>query len=632
MKRILFNALQAEEQRVAIVDGQFLFDLDIEYPSRNQKKSNIYKGVISRLEPSLEAAFVDYGAARHGFLPLKEIAAQYLQDVPHGERPNIKQVFREGQEIIIQVEKEERGTKGAALTTHISLAGRYLVYMPNSPQAGGISRKIESDDRHELRAAMDELQLPDGAGVIARTVAAERSTEELQWDLDYLVQLWEAVVAASAERKGPFLIYQESNIISRVIRDYLRDDISELIIDSPEVYEEAHQFMQQLLPQSLPKLKLYEDKVPLFTRYQIEHQIETAHQREVPLRSGGGLVIDHTEALTTVDINSARATQGSDIEETALKTNLEAADEVARQLRLRDLGGLIVIDFIDMNSQRNQREVENRLRDALKSDRARVQVGRLSRFGLLEMSRQRLRPSLTETSHITCPRCDGQGTIRTVESSAMQVLRLIEEEALKERTARITVQVPVPVATYLLNEKRSVLASLDERLAVGVMILPNPALETPHYDLQRTRVQDMNLRLSETPSYDLTPVADEVPELPSTQAAPTAEAPAVRPVTRSAPPPRPVSPQENGAAASDAATESWFSGLWKMLTGQTATQPEPVEQSERPATRARSRGAWTQFTYAPPGRRRRTGAGAYAALRCSRHRHRHRTTGCESRQ
>ncbi len=498
MKRILFNARQSEELRVAIVDGQYLFDLDIESPNRNQKKGNIYRAVVRRIEPSLEAAFVDYGGTRHGFLPLKEVAAHYLQG-PNGEPRQL----REGQEITVQVEKEERGTKGAALTTHVSLAGRYLVLMPCSPDAGGVSRKIEGEDRAELKDLLGQLQLPSNMGVIVRTVAAERSLAELQWDLDHLIELWNAIDAASTGKSAPFLIYQENNVVARVIRDYFRDDIGEVLIDDEATYEEARALMQQLMPQSLPRLKLYQDKVPLFTRYQIEHQIETAHRREVPLRSGGSLVVDHTEALTAIDINSARSTGGSDIEETATNTNLEACDEIGRQLRLRDLGGLIVIDFIDMMKSSNQRAVEDRLRDAVKHDRARIQLGKLSRFGLLEMSRQRLRPSLKETSHITCPRCEGQGTIRSVESTALHVLRLLEEESLKERTGRLAVQVPVAVATYLFNEKRDAVSELGQRLGVNPIILPNPALETPHYEIDRTRVQDLNKRLLDTPSHEL---------------------------------------------------------------------------------------------------------------------------------
>lgn len=578
MKRILFNARQSEELRVAIVDGQYLFDLDIESPNRNQKKGNIYRAIVRRVEPSLEAAFVDYGGTRHGFLPLKEVAATYLQG-PNGE-PGARQL-REGQEVTIQVEKEERGTKGAALTTHVSLAGRYLVLMPCSPDAGGVSRKIEGDDRAELKDLLGQLQLPANMGVIVRTVAAERSLAELQWDLDHLVELWNAIDAASTGKSAPFLIYQENNVVARVIRDYFRDDIGEVLIDDEATYEEARALMQQLMPQSLPKLKLYQDKVPLFTRYQIEHQIETAHRREVPLRSGGALVIDHTEALTAIDINSARSTGGSDIEETATNTNLEACDEIGRQLRLRDLGGLIVIDFIDMMKSSNQRAVEDRLREAVKHDRARIQLGKLSRFGLLEMSRQRLRPSLKETSHITCPRCEGQGTIRSVESTALHVLRLLEEESLKERTGRLAVQVPVAVATYLFNEKRDAVSELGQRLGVNPIILPNPALETPHYELDRTRVQDLNKRLLDTPSHELA-LTVPAPEAAAAPAAIVAQPAAVQRLVRSAPPPSPV---EATVAAAPQPQAGLFTRLWRSLVGY---QP-PVSVEQAPQRHPRNR-------------------------------------------
>ncbi|MGD8207688.1 MAG: Rne/Rng family ribonuclease, partial [Thiohalocapsa sp.] len=441
MKRMLINATQPEELRVAIVDGQQLFNLDIESPGREQKKANIYKGTITRVEPSLEAAFVDYGSERHGFLPLKEISRNYFQgELKPGTKANIKELIKEGQELMVQIDKEERGTKGAALTTFISLAGRYLVLMPNNPRAGGVSRRIEGADRSELREALSQLSLPEDMGLIVRTAGVGKNAEELQWDLDYLLQLWDAIKTSSEERKAPFLIYQESDIIIRSIRDHLRADIGEIVVDNPEMFHRAEEFVRQVMPHNLKKLRLYQDEVPLFTRYQIESQIESAFQREVRLPSGGSVVIDHTEALTSIDINSARATKGADIEETALNTNLEAVDEIARQLRLRDLGGLFVIDFIDMTPAKNQREVENRLRDALKQDRARVQIARISRFGLLEMSRQRLRPSLGESSQHVCPRCKGHGTIRGVESLALSVLRIVEEEAMKENTARIVAQ------------------------------------------------------------------------------------------------------------------------------------------------------------------------------------------------
>ena len=455
MKKMLINATHKEELRVALVDGQRMYDLDIENRTRIQKKSNIYLGKITRVEPSLEAAFVEFGGDRHGFLPMKEIAREYFKK-KHSDgdgRMKIRDLVKEGTEVIVQVDKEERGNKGAALTTFISLAGRYLVLMPNNPRAGGISRRIEGDERSELRDALDGLEIPNGMGVIVRTAGIGRSTEELRWDLNYLTQLWDAVKAASKEEKAPALLLQESNVIIRAIRDYLRDDIDQVMIDSPEAYQLALTFVNHIMPQYQSRLQLYEDTTPMFNRFQIESQIETAFQREVRLPSGGSIVIDPTEALVSIDINSARATRGSDIEETALNTNLEAADEIARQLRLRDMGGLIVIDFIDMLAARNQREVENRIRDALKIDRARVQVGRISRFGLLEMSRQRLRPSLGETSAISCPRCSGQGTIRDTKSLALAILRLLEEEAIKERSAEVRAIVPVPVAAYLLNSQ-----------------------------------------------------------------------------------------------------------------------------------------------------------------------------------
>ncbi len=503
MKRILVNATQPEELRLAIVDGQRLLDLDLESPGREQRKANIYKGRITRVEPSLEAAFVDYGVDRHGFLPMKEISKEFFQKEPEDGKLQIKDLIKEGQEIIVQVEKEERGNKGAALTTFISLAGRYLVLMPNNPRAGGVSRRIEGDDRSELRDALAQLELPEGMGVIARTAGVGRSAEELQWDVNYLVELWEAMTKATNERKGPFLVYQESNIIIRALRDYLRPDIGEIVVDNPEIYQQAMDFMQAVMPQLQNKLKLYSDTIPLFSRYQIESQIETAHQREVRLPSGGALVIDATEALTSIDINSARSTGGGNIEETALNTNLEAAEEIARQLRLRDLGGLVVIDFIDMGPNKNQREVENRLRDAAKMDRARVQMSRISRFGLLEMSRQRLRPSLSEHAHITCPRCEGHGTIRNVESLALQILRLIEEESLKDRTARVIAQLPVAVAVFLLNEKRTALTEIESRSGCRLSLVANPNFETPHYEIKRVRGDQLKSDDNDVLSHEL---------------------------------------------------------------------------------------------------------------------------------
>ncbi|WP_116364170.1 ribonuclease E [Parahaliea mediterranea] len=494
MKKMLINATQPEELRVALVDGQRLYDLDIENRTRLQKKSNVYKGKITRVEPSLEAAFVDFGAERHGFLPLKEIAREYFYRDPGSVegRMKIKDVVKEGTEIIVQVDKEERGNKGAALTTFISLAGRYIVLMPNNPRAGGISRRIEGDDRSQLRDALNTLEIPNGMGVITRTAAVGRTGEELQWDLNYLLQLWQSISEASTTAKAPVLLYQESNVIIRAIRDYLRDDVDQVLIDSNEAHQQATDFVSMVMPQFKSRIKRYEDSIPLFNRFQVESQIETAFQREVRLPSGGSIVIDPTEALVSIDINSARATKGSDIEDTALQTNLEAADEIARQLRLRDMGGLVVIDFIDMLAARNQRAVENRMRDALAIDRARVQVGRISRFGLLEMSRQRLRPSLGETSAIVCPRCTGQGTIRDTKSLALSILRLLEEEAIKDRSAEIRGIVPVDVAAYLLNEKRQALSEIEQVSRTRILVIPNPNLETPHFEVQRLRDDEVD--------------------------------------------------------------------------------------------------------------------------------------------
>ncbi len=492
MKRMLFNATQAEELRVAIVDGQKLIDLDIESVGKEQRKSNIYKGIITRVEPSLEACFVDYGCDRHGFLPFKEIARSYLTDGEGGSRSRALDSLREGLELIVQVEKDERGNKGAALTTYISLAGRYLVLMPNNPRGGGVSRRIEGEERNELRAALDQLSPPAGTSLIARTAAIGRNVEELQWDLNYLQQLWTAIEGAAHAQHGAFLIYQESSLVIRAIRDYFQPEIGEILIDKEDVFEQARQFMSHVMPANVNRVKLYKDDVPLFSRFQIEHQIETAYAREVGLPSGGAIVIDRTEALWSVDVNSARATKGVDIEETALRTNLEASDEIARQLRLRDMGGLIVIDFIDMENPKNQRDVENRLRDALHYDRARVQTGKISRFGLMELSRQRLQPSLEETSHIACPRCHGTGFIRGTESSALNILRLIQEEAMKENTGAIHAQVPIDVATFLLNEKRAELFAVEARLKVNVVLIPNMHLETPNYSVTRLRHDDLN--------------------------------------------------------------------------------------------------------------------------------------------
>src|SRR6202041_860547 len=508
MKRMLVNAVQEEELRVALVDGQKLYDLSIEIPSREQKKSNIYKGRITRVEPSLEAAFVEYGAQRHGFLPLKEVSKEYFRAQPaNGARLNIKDLLQEGQELIVQVEKEERGNKGAALTTFISLAGRFLVLMPNNPRAGGVSRRIEGEDREQMRDAMNGLVIPDGMGAIVRTAGVGRTTEELQWDLNNLKTAWDAIVLANDGRPAPFLIFQESDAVTRGLRDYFSDDVGECLIDQPEAFQKAQEYMQRFMPPDAQrKLKLYTDPVPLFTRYQIESQIESAYAHKVTLPSGGSLVIDHTEALVSIDINSARSTRGGDIEATARNTNLEAAEEIARQLRLRDIGGLIVIDFIDMESQANQRAVEDMLRDAVKMDRARIQHGRLSRFGLLELSRQRLRPALSETTHINCPRCGGMGTIRGVESMSLALLRLIGEEARKERTGRVIAQVPVDVATYLINEKREQLNQIENRDKVSLVIVPNLHMQTPAYTLRRIRDDEKELPENTAVSYQ---VADQ---------------------------------------------------------------------------------------------------------------------------
>ena len=576
MKRMLINATQPEELRVAIVDGQRLEDLDIEHRAREQKKSNIYKGVITRIEPSLEAAFVDYGAERHGFLPFKEISRDYLDPkvIEQGGRPSVKDGIDEGQEIICQVEKEERGNKGAALTTLISLAGRYLVLMPNNPRAGGVSRRIEGEDRSDLREVLSQLSIPEGMGTIVRTAGVGRSSEELQWDLDYQRDIWAAIKRAAEDRPAPFLIYQESNVIVRALRDYFRGDIGEILVDEQDVHNQAHKFIEQTMPQNLRKLKQYSDSIPLFNRFQIESQIESAFQREVRLPSGGALAIDYTEALISIDINSARATRGSDIEETALNTNLEACDEVARQLRLRDNGGLIVIDFIDMLSNKNQRQVENRLREALKMDRARVQLGRISRFGLLEMSRQRLRPSLAEASELVCPRCNGQGSIRSIQSLALAVLRIVEEETLKENTGRVVAQLPVEAATYLLNEKRDNVTAIEERNGVHILIVPNPSLETPHYKIERIRKSDAATETESKSSYELAEDVSETYIPGEERQAEAAETPAVRTVHPGVPAP-PASDKRN-------VEPGFFTRLFAALFGSGET--------EKPAEKRRNRG------------------------------------------
>ncbi|MDP2706799.1 MAG: Rne/Rng family ribonuclease, partial [Burkholderiales bacterium] len=523
MKRMLFNATQSEELRVAIVDGQKLLDLDIESAGKEQRKSNIYKGVITRIEPSLEAAFVDYGSERHGFLPFKEVARAYFKPGVDVGRARIQDALEERQELIVQIDKDERGTKGAALTTFISLAGRHLVLMPNNPRGGGVSRRVEGEERAELRETIDQLQVPQGMSVIARTAGIGRTVEELTWDLNYLLQLWREIENAGQGQSGALLIYQESSLVIRAIRDHFHQDIGEILIDTDDIYEQARAFMGHVMPQNVSRVKLYRDDVPLFSRFQIEHQIETAFSRQVTLPSGGAIVIDHTEALVSVDVNSARATRGSDIEQTALNTNLEAADEIARQLRLRDLGGLIVIDFIDMESARNQREVEDRLRDALRYDRARVQTGKISRFGLLELSRQRLRPALAEGSHIPCPRCHGTGHIRGIESTALHILRILQEEAMKENTGAVHAQVPVDVATYLLNEKRAEFHSIESRLKVNIVLIPNVHLETPNYTVTRLKHEELNLAELPPPSYEMVAVPEKADtHLPSAQQEPPA--------------------------------------------------------------------------------------------------------------
>ncbi|MDG1468702.1 MAG: ribonuclease E [Glaciecola sp.] len=577
MKRMLINATQSEELRVALVDGQKLYDLDIESPGHEQKKANIYKGTITRVEPSLEAAFVDYGADRHGFLPLKEIARNYFPNNYTFEgRPNIKDAIKEGQEVIIQIDKEERGQKGAALTTFISLAGSYLVLMPNNPRAGGISRRIEGEERSELKAALDQLDLPKGMGLIVRTAGVGKSTEELSWDLKVLLTHWEAISEVAKDRPAPFLIHQESNVIVRAIRDYLRRDVGEIIIDKPVIYEQALQHIELVRPDFASRVKPYTGDVPLFSHYQIETQIESAFQREVRLPSGGSIVIDPTEALTSIDINSARATKGSDIEETAFNTNLEAADEIARQLRLRDLGGLVVIDFIDMSINKHQREVENRMKDAVSGDRARIQLGRISRFGLLEMSRQRLRPSLGESAHNVCPRCAGHGTIRGTESLALSVLRIIEEECIKDNTGQVEAQLPVDVATYILNEKRRALWAIEDRNKVDVLVLPNPNLSTPNFQISRRRPEDKVSEISYT--LELAESNEQIQE--AAAALPTKrEEPALKGMIA----PK-TAPASISTPAKAAATTGIIAGFIAWITALFAPKPQ-----EKPQAKGRAR-------------------------------------------
>ena len=589
MKRMLINATQAEERRLAIVDGQKLLDYEIEIEGREQRKGNIYKAVVTRVEPSLEACFVDYGEERHGFLPFKEISRQYFQGNVSPSQARINDVIKEGQELLVQVEKEERGNKGAALTTFISLAGRYVVLMPNNPRGGGVSRRIEGEDRAELKAALDQLEYPNGMSIIARTAGIGREAAELQWDLNYLLKLWNAIDGAAKGGKGAFLIYQESSLVIRAIRDYFNSDIGEILIDTDDIYEQAHQFMSHVMPEHERRVKRYRDDAPLFSRFQIEHQIETAYSRIVSLPSGGAIVIDQTEALVAVDVNSARAIKGGDIEETATRTNLEAADEVARQARLRDLGGLIVIDFIDMHESKNRREVENRLRDALRQDRARVQFGSISKFGLLEMSRQRLKPMLSEGASIPCPRCGGSGHIRDTESSALQILRVIQEESLKDSTAAVLVQVPVEVASFLLNEKRTEITKIELKQRINVLLVPNKSLDTPNYKLERLKHDDPRLDNLDV-SYKMAEEVDDVasftrrsqertnkqepvikgvlPDGPAPVAAPRPDVPAVAPVA-AVPAPVAASP-----AATTAPAEKGFFGWIKSLFG--IGSPAPV--------------------------------------------------------
>jgi len=588
MKRMLFNATQQEELRVAIVDGQKLVDIDIESAGREQRKGNIYKGLITRIEPSLEACFVNYGEERHGFLPFKEIARSYFAEGVDVRKASIKEALKEGQEIIVQVEKEERGNKGAALTSFISLAGRYLVLMPNNPRGGGVSRRIEGEDRQELREAMGQLEIPDGMSIIARTAGIGRDSEELQWDLSYLMQLWTAIDGAAKTNQAPLLIYLESSLVIRAIRDYFQPDIGEILIDTDDIFEQAQAFMSVVMPDNMSRVKRYQDDVPLFSRFQIEHQIETAYSRTVSLPSGGAIVIDHTEALVSVDVNSARATRGSDIEETATRTNLEAADEIARQMRLRDLGGLIVIDFIDMESPKSQKDVENRIKDSLRHDRARVQTGKISKFGLLELSRQRLRPALSEGSHITCPRCTGTGHIRDTESSALQVLRIIQEESMKENTAALHCQVPVDVAAFLLNEKRSEVIKIEARSKVNVLLIPNKYLETPHYKLERLRHDDPRLD-SQKASYAIAEEVakemeqDTIVSKSATDIKPRQVA-AVKGITPSQPAPPSSRVEKTLTDASPASSGGMFAWIKSLFgsSNKTTPTPEVVQTPARP--------------------------------------------------
>ena len=601
MKRMLVNATQQEELRVALVDGQKLYDLSVELPSREQKKSNVYKGRISRIEPSLEACFIDYGAERHGFLPLKEISREYFLKQPAGGRINMREILQEGQDIVVQVEKEERGNKGAALTTFISLAGRFLVLMPNNPRAGGVSRRIEGEDRDQMKQIMDALVIPSGMGAIVRTAGVGRAMEELQWDLDNLKVQWDEIVKAVLERPAPFLVYRESDPVTRALRDYFSDDIGEVLVDEPNAHQIAAEYMQRFMPaEGGRRLKMYTDDIPLFTRYQIESQIESAYAHKVQLPSGGSIVIDYTEALVSIDINSARATRGGDIETTATNTNLEAADEIARQLRIRDIGGLIVIDFIDMEEGRNQRAVEDRLRDAMKMDRARIQIGRLSRFGLLEMSRQRLRPSLSDSSHEVCPRCQGIGSIRTVESMALALLRLIGEEARKDRTAKVVAEVPVEVATYLINEKREWLRTLEDKSDVDLVVVPNLNIETPEYSIRRVREDELEHPDFKRLSYQM-PTPAKVPDPAGTREKQAAQEPAAVP-TFLPTTPAPIVVQAAAPASGTAKQSSTprpgvFVRVWHWLFGE----PKPATPAAREQRGGRDRNERTD------GRRGRGG-------------------------
>jgi ribonuclease E len=584
---MLINATQQEELRVALVDGQKLFDLSIEIPSREQKKGNIYKARVTRVEPSLEAAFVEYGAQRQGFLPLKEVAREYFRFQPApGARFNIRDVLQEGQELLVQVEKEERGNKGAALTTFISLAGRFLVLMPNNPRAGGVSRRIEGEERDATKDSLDLLHVPDGMGTIVRTAGVGRGPEELQWDLDNLRANWDAIVTAAAERPAPFLVYQESDAVTRALRDYLSDDIGEVLIDEPGAYQRAVEYVQRFqTAEGMRQLRLYTDDVPLFTRFQIESQIESAYSHAVTLPSGGGIVIDYTEALVSVDINSARATRGADIETTAYNTNLEAAEEIARQLRIRDLGGLIVIDFIDMESKKNQQGVEDRLREAVRSDRARIQLGRISRFGLMEMSRQRLRPSLGESTHMACPRCSGMGTIRSVESMALAVLRLIGEEVRKDRTTRVVAQLPVDVSTFLINEKREWLHRLESQREIEIVLVPDPNMQTPNYSIRRVRDDELALPENAVTSYQMAGQPNKELDFQSQSDKRAAAQPAaVQQIAPAAPAPTPAAPV--------AREESRGPGLWSRVMGffRGAEKPEKGEAAPAGSDRQERQG------------------------------------------